>query len=300
MANPELPRRGRVLPWEVNRREQPKNDSKTTVPASAAQFFSNAALVSMERQFRYIRTVTVLAARSAQLFVIQYPKMVSWFYEQQFWYQCQDFVMVTHPTVRRPFENHMEVYRALYNVFFRSDWPFPPIGFQKGTDNWFHSDSTNLRALQMANSFCQILIDGSVFWKLNFFRTMATFFECPCPMKNASLVVNTTAVTIPDSLRAWYDEGHHEYIMDLFSQQVVDPHRFDTMLMLDNIDFNPDNTTYIFTAGLNSLPFLENNAYDTMRRNAVCPFPNYFPWFIFSSKKNWKSILSLLMPTTVC
>ncbi|KAL0216676.1 hypothetical protein P9112_008860 [Eukaryota sp. TZLM1-RC] len=67
MANPELPRRGRVLPWEVNRREQPINDCKTTVPASAAQFFSTAALASMERQFRYIRTVTVLIARELDM-----------------------------------------------------------------------------------------------------------------------------------------------------------------------------------------------------------------------------------------
>ncbi|KAL0222955.1 hypothetical protein P9112_002345 [Eukaryota sp. TZLM1-RC] len=129
MANPELPRRGRVLLWEVNRREQPINDSKTTVPASAAQIFSTAALVSMERQFRYIRTVTVLIARLAQLFVLQYPEMAFWLYQQQFWYQCQDFVMVPHPTVRRPFENHMEVYRALYDVSFRPGWPFTPIGF---------------------------------------------------------------------------------------------------------------------------------------------------------------------------
>ncbi|KAL0216759.1 hypothetical protein P9112_008943 [Eukaryota sp. TZLM1-RC] len=292
MANPELPRRGRVLPWEVNRREQPINDSKTTVPASAAQFFSTAALVSMERQFRYIRTVTVLTARLAQLFVLQYPEMAFWLYQQQFWNQCQDFVMVPHPTVRRPFENHMEVYRTLYDVSFRPGWPFPPIGFQKGTDNWCHSDIRSFRALQMANSFCQILTDGPVSWKLNFFRTMATFFECPCPKKYASLVVNTTAATIPDSLRAWYDEGHHEYIMDLFIQQVADPHRFDAMLMLDNVDLSPDNITFLFTAGLNILSFLENIASDTMRRNAVSPPPSYSPGFISFSQKLEKHFLS--------
>ncbi|KAL0222927.1 hypothetical protein P9112_002317 [Eukaryota sp. TZLM1-RC] len=292
MANPELPRRGRVLPWEVNRREQPINDSKTTVPSSAAQFFSTAALVSMERQFRYIRTVTVLTARLAQLFVLQYPAMAFWLYQQQSWYQCQDFVMVPHPTVRRPFENHMEVYRALYDVSFRPGWPFPPIGFQKGTDNWCHSDIRSFHALQMANSFCQILTDGPVSWKLNFLRTMATFFECPCPKKYASLVVNTTAATIPDSLRAWYDEGHHEYIMDLFTQQVADPHRFDAMLMLDNVDLNPDNITFLFTAGLIILSFLENIASDTMGRNAVSPSPSYSPGFISFSQKLEKHFLS--------
>ncbi|KAL0208618.1 hypothetical protein P9112_011205 [Eukaryota sp. TZLM1-RC] len=70
MANLELPHRGRVLPWEVNRREQPINDSKTTVPASAAQFFSTAALVSVEKQFRYIRTVTVRPAISGNDFLV--------------------------------------------------------------------------------------------------------------------------------------------------------------------------------------------------------------------------------------
>ncbi|KAL0216528.1 hypothetical protein P9112_008712 [Eukaryota sp. TZLM1-RC] len=137
--------------------------------------------------------------------------------------------------------------------------------------NWCHSDIRSFRALQMANSFCQILTDGPVSWKLNFFRTMATFFECSCPKKYASLVVNTTAATIPDSLRAWYDEGHHEYIMDLFTQQVADPHRFDAMLMLDNVDLSSDNITFLFTAGLNILSLLENIASDTMRRNAIDP-----------------------------
>ncbi|KAL0224022.1 hypothetical protein P9112_003412 [Eukaryota sp. TZLM1-RC] len=277
MANTELPRRERVLPWEVNRREQPINDSKTTVPASAAQFFSTAALVSMERQFRYIRTVTVLAARLAQLFVLQYPEMAFWLYQQQFWYQCQDFVMVPHPTVRRPFENHMEVYRALYDVSFRPGWPFPPIGFQKGTDNWCHSDIRSFRALQMVNSFCQILTDGPVSWKLNILRTMATFFECPCPKKYASLVVNTTTATIPDSLRACR-----------LPTLIV----FDTMLMLDNVDLNPDNITFLFTTGLNILSFRENIASDTMRRNAVSPSPSYSPGFISFSQKLEKHFLS--------
>ncbi|KAL0209838.1 hypothetical protein P9112_009922 [Eukaryota sp. TZLM1-RC] len=108
--------------------------------------------------------------------------------------------MVPHPSVRLPFENHMEVHCALYDVSFRPGWPFPPIGFQKGTDNWCHSDIRSFRALQMANNFCQILTDGRVYWKLNFFRTMATVFECPCPKKYAS-VLNTTAATIPDSLQ---------------------------------------------------------------------------------------------------
>ncbi|KAL0208570.1 hypothetical protein P9112_011157 [Eukaryota sp. TZLM1-RC] len=277
MVNPELPRRGRVLPWEVNRREQPINDSKTTVPASAAQFFSTAALISMEKQFRYIRTVTVLAVRLAQLFVLQYPEMAFWLYQQQFWYQCQDFVMIFHPTVRRPFENHMGVYCALYDVSFRPGRTFPPIGFQKGTDKWCRSDIRSFRALQMANSFCQILTDGPVSWKLNFFRTMATFFECSCPKKYASLVVNTTAATISDSLRAWYNEGHHKYIMYLFTQQVADPHH---------------NITFLFAAGLNVLSFLENIASDTMRRNAVSPSPSYSPDFISFSQKLEKHFLS--------
>ncbi|KAL0214775.1 hypothetical protein P9112_006959 [Eukaryota sp. TZLM1-RC] len=118
---------------------------------------------------------------------------------------------------------------------------------------------------------------------------MATFFECPCPKKYASLVVNTT---IPDSLRAWYDEAHHEYIMDLFTQQVADPHRFDAMLMLDNVDLNPDNITFLFAAGLNIVSFLENIASDTMRRNAVSPSPSYSPGFISFSQKLEKHILS--------
>ncbi|KAL0208628.1 hypothetical protein P9112_011215 [Eukaryota sp. TZLM1-RC] len=121
---------------------------------------------------------------------------------------------------------------------------------------------------------------------------MTTFFECPCPKKYASLVVNTSAATIPDSLRTWYDEGHHEYIMDLFIQQVADPHRFDAMLMLDNVDLSPDNITFLFTARLNILSFLENIASDTMRRNAVSPSPSYSPGFISFSQKLEKHFLS--------
>ncbi|KAL0215142.1 hypothetical protein P9112_007326 [Eukaryota sp. TZLM1-RC] len=120
---------------------------------------------------------------------------------------------------------------------------------------------------------------------------MATFFECPYPKKNASIVVNTTAATIPDSLRTWYDKDHHEYIMDLFTEQVADPYRFDTMLMLDNVDLNPDNITFLFTAGLNTLSFLENIASDTMRRNAVCPSASYSPGFIHFSQKLEKHFL---------
>ncbi|KAL0222820.1 hypothetical protein P9112_002210 [Eukaryota sp. TZLM1-RC] len=86
---------------------------------------------------------------------------------------------------------------------------------------------------------------------------MATFFECPCPKKYASLVVNTTAATIPDSLRTC-----------------------------------PDNITFLFTAGLNILSFLENIASDTMRRNAASPSPSYSPGFISFSQKLEKHFLS--------
>ncbi|KAL0208619.1 hypothetical protein P9112_011206 [Eukaryota sp. TZLM1-RC] len=80
--------------------------------------------------------------------------------------------------------------------------------------------------------------------------------------------------------------------MDLFTQQVADPHRFDAMLMLENVDFNPNNITFLFTAGLNILSFLENNAPDTMRRNAVSPSPSYSPGFISFNQKLEKHFLS--------
>ncbi|KAL0205449.1 hypothetical protein P9112_000756 [Eukaryota sp. TZLM1-RC] len=64
------------------------------------------------------------------------------------------------------------------------------------------------------------------------------------------------------------------------------------MLMLDNVDFNPDNTFFIFSAGLNNLSFFENIVSDAMRRNAVCSSPSYSPGFISFSHKLEKHLLS--------
>ncbi|KAL0223108.1 hypothetical protein P9112_002498 [Eukaryota sp. TZLM1-RC] len=129
MTNPELPRRERVLPWEVNRPERQNTTRKTTVATGAAKFFASAARNATERQFRYIQTVSVVACRLAQYFLLMHPNMAHWLYHQQFWYQCQDIVVMASPPVQRPFENHRKVYEALCSASDPTRWLFPSLGY---------------------------------------------------------------------------------------------------------------------------------------------------------------------------
>ncbi|KAL0208088.1 hypothetical protein P9112_010675 [Eukaryota sp. TZLM1-RC] len=161
MANPELPRRGRVLPWEVYRPECKNTACKTTVAAATVLLHTNCQRLRPS----FCSLLFTDTSEHGPLC------------HQLFWYQCQDFVMMTSPPVRSPFENNREVYEALSYASDPTRLPFSFLGCDERTDNWCHSDIRSFRALQMANSFCHKKTNGPVEWKLNFYKTMAALFD---------------------------------------------------------------------------------------------------------------------------
>ncbi|KAL0236080.1 hypothetical protein GEMRC1_002662 [Eukaryota sp. GEM-RC1] len=83
--------------------------------------------------------------------------------------------------VREPFGEHTEVFNALLDCSDRPGCTFPPIGVKPPCKerrcpiNSAYSDLFSARAQQLAAAFQQLMTDGLVSWKLNFFRTTATY-----------------------------------------------------------------------------------------------------------------------------
>ncbi|KAL0242994.1 hypothetical protein GEMRC1_005557 [Eukaryota sp. GEM-RC1] len=269
---------------------------KTTVASSISRFFGVPAQKAMERQFRHVRTVAVQSTLLARLFVLQHKHLAYWLTEHQYWYQCFDFVCLdpSSPTmpVREPFSEHTEVFNALLNSTDRPGWPFPPIGRDKPPCkerrcpiNWAYSDLFSARALQLAAAFQQLMTDGLVSWKLNFFRTTATYCLCPSPKQYASLVLRGSEP--PQSLLPWWTTWHHQ-IVDIFNNQVMDPERVDALLTTPMTDLTPSNVNFIFEVAFNLLLHLERVEPTRMRRQALTPMASYSPGFLPFSQATQK------------
>ncbi|KAL0215827.1 hypothetical protein P9112_008011 [Eukaryota sp. TZLM1-RC] len=119
---------------------------------------------------------------------------------------------------------------------------------------------------------------------------MAVFFDCPAPKGYAAAVLKDFAVS--EQLLGWYEQ-HHAHITDLFNKQVGDPARFQALLERVDIQLNAESMTFIFSAGLGILSFLENMAGETMKRHALAPSASYSPGFISFSQQVEKHFLHL-------
>ncbi|KAL0218986.1 hypothetical protein P9112_004639 [Eukaryota sp. TZLM1-RC] len=93
---------------------------------------------------------------------------------------------------------------------------------------------------------------------------MTVFFDCPAPKRCAAAVLKDSAVS--EQLLGWYEQ-HQAHITDLFNQQVGDPAGFQALLEETDIQLNAESMTFIFSAGILILSFLENMAGVTMKRH---------------------------------
>ncbi|KAL0208852.1 hypothetical protein P9112_011439 [Eukaryota sp. TZLM1-RC] len=89
---------------------------------------------------------------------------------------------------------------------------------------------------------------------------------------------------------------HDAHITDLFNQQVGDPARFQALLKEVDIQLNAESMTFIFSAGLRILSFLENMASETMKKHALALTASYSPAFISFSQQLDKHFLLSTAP----
>ncbi|KAL0231362.1 hypothetical protein GEMRC1_010766 [Eukaryota sp. GEM-RC1] len=256
----------------------------STVTCSLAKFFDPPARAVMNRQFRYLRDVAVHSTLLARVFVLQHPHLARWLTDQRFWYQCFGFVAHSEPKVNRPFENDNGVYTALHlssSLPPVSIWPFPPLGRHKPT-RWCYSQLLSDRSRQLSEAFQQLMADGPVSWKLNFFRTAAVFLDCPTPKGYASAVVRGAQPGA--SLQQWWN-AHHQQTLATFNHLVGDVVLFNNLLTERSVALNETNTSFLFAAGLNLLSALEDAAPDCMRRHALVPMASYAPVFVSFSQE---------------
>ncbi|KAL0218511.1 hypothetical protein P9112_004164 [Eukaryota sp. TZLM1-RC] len=185
----------------------------TTVGASVNQFFDSEAQEAMERQFQVLASIGAHATHLARLFVLQYPEHSMWLTQSQFWSLCFDFVCQSEPKQRRPFENHPLVYQALQHLV-QHFWPWRPLNETTSADGgrfWCLSTLLGSRAIQLREAFCQLLADGPVVWKRNFFKSCAQFLNCPWQKKYADCVLQ--GIQPYESILLWYQEIHQHILV---------------------------------------------------------------------------------------
>ncbi|KAL0214582.1 hypothetical protein P9112_006773 [Eukaryota sp. TZLM1-RC] len=133
-----------------------------------------------------------------------------WLTQSQFWSLCFDFVCQSEPKQRRPFENHPLVYQALQHLV-QHFWAWRPLNETTLADGgrfWCLSTLLGSRAIQLREAFCQLLADGPVVWKRNFFKSCVQFLNCPWPKKYADCVLQ--GIQPDESILQWPSKAELE------------------------------------------------------------------------------------------
>ncbi|KAL0214817.1 hypothetical protein P9112_007001 [Eukaryota sp. TZLM1-RC] len=246
----------------------------TTVGASVNQFFDSEAQEAMERQFQVLASIGAHATHLARLFVLQYPEHSMWLTQSQFWSLCFDFVCQSEPKQRRPFENHPLVYQALQHLV-QHFWPWRPLNETTSADGgrfWCLSTLLGSRAIQLREAFCQLLADGPVVWKRNFFKSCAQFLNCPWPKKYADCVLQ--GIQPDESILQWYQEIHQHILVHWLNMTANayiggGQNLFENSIRNERFPINMESAATIVQSGLNILSFLEDNCPDVMKRHSL-------------------------------
>ncbi|KAL0219988.1 hypothetical protein P9112_005641 [Eukaryota sp. TZLM1-RC] len=122
---------------------------------------------------------------------------------------------------------------------------------------------------QLQVNYQQLLADGLVSWKLNFFRSYAMGHNCAAPATYAALYFTTTW-NFRQSFLSWFNT-HHTMAVTLFNFLVGDPQRYNTLLSSRRGMLDQGNSTYNFRCGLIIQNRLEQAFPQTFRRQRLTP-----------------------------
>ncbi|KAL0216503.1 hypothetical protein P9112_008687 [Eukaryota sp. TZLM1-RC] len=216
-----------------------------------------------------------LGSLLARVFAVRFPEDSHFLTQHQFWIQCLDFVAVSKAKVRhpcnRPGKGH--VYQKLERI--STSWPFAVLFLSRTGRNHALPTSRPLQQLEDAKcrhlqgNYQQILADGLVSWKLNFFRSYAVGYNCPAPATYAGSVLHNST-NFREPLLSWFII-HHTMALTLFNFWVGDTQRYNTLLSSRRVTLNQDNSTYIFRCGLTIQNYLEQASPYTFRRHRLTP-----------------------------
>ncbi|KAL0223702.1 hypothetical protein P9112_003092 [Eukaryota sp. TZLM1-RC] len=262
----------------------------TTVGASVNQFFDSEPQEAMERQFQVLASIGAHATHLARLFVLQYPEHSMWLTQSQFWSLCFDFVCQSEPKQRRPFENQPLVYQALQHLV-QHCWPWRPLNETTSADGgrfWCPSTVLGSRAIQLREAFCQLLADGPVVWKRNFFKSCAQFLNCPWPKKYADCVLQ--GIPPDESILQWYQEIHQHILVHWLNMTANayiggGQNLFENSIRNERFPINMESAATIVQPGLNILSFLEDNCPDVMKRHSLSPLSSWSRCFCSLTKE---------------
>ncbi|KAL0216815.1 hypothetical protein P9112_008999 [Eukaryota sp. TZLM1-RC] len=160
-----------------------------------------------------------LGSLLAIVFAVRFSEDSHFLTQHQFWIQCRDFVAVSKPKVRHPFN------RLAKPMCMKSS----SESLHHGRRNHALLTSRPLQQLvvarcrQLQGNYQQLLADGLVSWKLNFFCSYAVGHNCPAPATYASSVLNNNT-NFREPLLSWFNT-HHTMAVTLFNFLVGDPQR---------------------------------------------------------------------------
>ncbi|KAL0218919.1 hypothetical protein P9112_004572 [Eukaryota sp. TZLM1-RC] len=116
---------------------------------------------------------------------------------------------------------------------------------------------------QLQGNYRQLVADGLVSWKLNFFRSYAIGHNCPASATyTGSVLHNNTNFREP--LLSWFNT-QHTLAVTLFNYLVGDPQWYNTLLPSQRVTFNQRNNFYIFRSRLTIQNHLEQAFPHTFR-----------------------------------
>ncbi|KAL0210346.1 hypothetical protein RCL1_004782 [Eukaryota sp. TZLM3-RCL] len=255
--------------------------------AEAAIFLSANALNEMERDLRVLTSVSVRASILVRHFIYSFPQYGAWATQQQFWECAFDMVQNKPVAIRAPFNrspNDLPVFNALLACSV-------VINNMLGHEQLVYAQLQSAKARAMATSMRQLLADGPVTWKKNFYRTMSQVFDCPKPSKYAGQVLSNRVFT--DDLVDWTDENHDQ-ISNQLELVLGGPDalaRFDFLINQPEIALTFERSQFILECGLLILEFLEMMAPVQMRRHAISPIASWSIRHVNMSKEYLNRLL---------
>ncbi|KAL0207787.1 hypothetical protein P9112_012415 [Eukaryota sp. TZLM1-RC] len=148
-----------------------------TRACSLHQFFERPVCDYIDGQLTKVTTMAHLGSLLARVFAVRFIEDSHFLTQHQFWIECLDLVAVYKPKVRHPFNRPGKghVYEKLERI--STSWPFAVLFLSRTGRNHALPTSKPLQQLvdakcrQLQCNYQQLLIDGLVSWKLNFFRS---------------------------------------------------------------------------------------------------------------------------------
>ncbi|KAL0218781.1 hypothetical protein P9112_004434 [Eukaryota sp. TZLM1-RC] len=188
-----------------------------------------------------------------RVFAVCFPEDSHFLTQHQFWIQCLDFVAISKPKVRHPF-----------NRLSKGHVPLQQL--------------VDAKCRQLQGNYHQLLTDGLVSWKLNLFRSYAVGHNCPAPATYTGFVLHNRT-NFREPLLSWFNT-HHIIALTLFNFLVGDPQRYNTLRSSRRVTFNQENSTYIFRCGLTIQNHLEQAFPHTFKRHRLTPIASLKPTFV--------------------